>query len=76
MTWIMAFIYPIIAILIIDDVRFVQYFTSTRAAFSSLGAKLSSLVTADILVLSSGFVGAILSGFTMRILRKKGYRMF
>ncbi len=76
MTWIMAVIYPIIAILIIDKVKFTEYFTSPAASFSSLGTTISKLAVADLVILASGFAGAIIAGITMRILRKKGYRMF
>nr|WP_233711506.1 YuiB family protein [Lederbergia citrisecunda] len=76
MTWIMAVIYPIIAILIIDKVDFSEYFTNARASFTSLGNSLSELAPADIAILASGLFGAIVSGVTMRVLRAKGYRMF
>ncbi|MBT2687578.1 YuiB family protein [Bacillus sp. ISL-47] len=76
MSWIMAIIYPIIAVLIIDKVRFIEYFQNTGESFSSLGVELSSLALADILILSSGMAGAIVAGITIRLLRKKGYRMF
>ncbi|RLQ96519.1 YuiB family protein [Falsibacillus albus] len=76
MTWIMAIAYPIVAILIIDDVPFIQYFRNSGDSFSQLGTKITSLAPADILILSSGLAGAIFAGITMRILRQKGYRMF
>lgn len=76
MSWIMAVIYPIIAILIIDKVRFIEYFTNGKEAFSSLGSELSQLATADVLILSSGLAGAIGAGITIKLLRKKGYQMF
>jgi hypothetical protein len=76
MSWIMAIIYPIIAIFIIDKVRFIEYFQNTGEALSSLGVELSSLALADILILSSGMAGAVVAGITIRLLRKKGYRMF
>ncbi|MEH7108427.1 YuiB family protein [Bacillus sp. JJ1764] len=76
MSWIMAIIYPIIAILIIDKVRFVEYFTDSSAAFHSLGQKLASLATADILILTSGLAGAIAAGITIKMLRRNGYQMF
>ncbi|MCS0788133.1 YuiB family protein [Cytobacillus pseudoceanisediminis] len=76
MSWIMAIIYPIIAIFIIDKVRFIEYFQNPSESFSSLGVELSSLALADILILSSGMAGAIVAGITIRLLRKKGYRMF
>ncbi|MRX73200.1 hypothetical protein GJU40_13705 [Bacillus lacus] len=76
MTWIMAIIYPIVCILIIDNVRLVQYFTAPGASFSALGDKILSLAAADILILCSGLAGAIAAGFVMIALRKRGYQMF
>ncbi|MBS4173934.1 YuiB family protein [Bacillus sp. FJAT-49736] len=76
MTWLMAIIYPIIALLIIDDVRFIDYFTDTSRAFHKLGDKLSLLHAPDIIILICGLLGAIVAGITMKTLRKKGYRMF
>ncbi|WP_449622561.1 YuiB family protein [Robertmurraya sp. Marseille-Q9965] len=76
MTWIMAVVYPIITIFIVDKVRFIEYFTDSKSSFSELGTRFSHLALADILILSSGLAGAIGAGITMRILRKKGYRMF
>lgn len=76
MTWIMAFVYPIVAVLIVDKVNFTDYFTSPSASFSSLGTSISKLAAADLIILLSGLTGAVAAGFTMRFLRKKGYRMF
>jgi ABC-type multidrug transport system fused ATPase/permease subunit len=76
MTWVMAVIYPIIAIFIIDKVRFIEYFRNSKESFVELGNLLMSLAPADMLILSSGLAGAIAAGFTMKVLRKKGYAMF
>ncbi|WP_141433859.1 YuiB family protein [Bacillus sp. 03113] len=76
MSWIMAMIYPFIAILIIDRVRFSQYFIDALASFNDLINRFSHLAIADILIISSGFIGAIAAGFTIKLLRKKGYYMF
>jgi hypothetical protein len=76
MSWIMAIIYPIIAILIIDEVRFIQYFTNAIHSFSELLTKIGSLAIADILILSCGWGGALVAGVTIKTLRKKGYQMF
>jgi hypothetical protein len=38
--------------------------------------QLKNLLMVDYIVLTSGLVGAILSGVTIRFLRAKGYRMF
>lgn len=75
-TWVMAIVYPIIVILIIDKVSFWQYFTDFRAAMVSLGQQILGLQTVDAVILSSGFIGAIASGVVIRILRAKGYEMF
>jgi hypothetical protein len=76
MTWLMAIIYPIVVIFIIDEVRVYEYFTKPKYAFQLLGEKLSALHTADILILASGLVGAIISGIVIKLLRKQGYQMF
>lgn len=76
MSWIMAVIYPLITIFIVDQVRFIEYFTNSGQAFSELGEKITGLAMADILILSSGMAGAILAGVVIRLLRKKGYQMF
>ena len=76
MSWIMAIIYPIVCILIVDNVRFTEYFTSPGSSFSSLGERILSLALADVLILVSGFAGAIVSGIVIKMLRKRGYQMF
>ncbi len=76
MSWVMAIIYPVVTIFIVDDVRFIDYFRHTQESFASLGDKLSSLAVADISILLSGLVGAILAGVAIKMLRKNGYQMF
>ena len=76
MTWFMAIIYPIVVILIIDEVKVYEYFTKPVYAFKLLGTKLMALQPVDIIILASGLVGAIISGFVMKLLRKQGYQMF
>jgi purine-cytosine permease-like protein len=76
MTWLMAIVYPIVVILIIDEIGFFDYFTTPSIAFQALLEKLMSLHGADILILSSGLAGAIIAGFVIKALRKNGYQMF
>jgi Putative membrane protein len=76
MSWIMAIIYPIVAIFIVDKVKFIEYFTNSKTAFTDLGERISSLATADVLILLSGLAGAIVAGITIKLLRKNGYQMF
>ncbi|WP_053360446.1 YuiB family protein [Bacillus sp. FJAT-27251] len=76
MSWIMAILYPVITIFIIDDVRFIEYFRNSGPAFRELGSKIASLAPADIAILGCGLAGAIAAGFVIRLLRKKGYQMF
>ncbi|MET3576921.1 YuiB family protein [Bhargavaea ullalensis] len=76
MTWLMAIVYPVVVVLIIDDVSFTKYFTSPGMAFSRLGDKFMALHAADVMILSGGMAGAILAGLAMIILRKQGYQMF
>ena len=76
MSWVMAVIYPIVVILIIDEVKAIEYITKPGHAFSMLGEKLMALHTVDLVILSSGMIGAILSGIVSKLLRKQGYQMF
>jgi purine-cytosine permease-like protein len=76
MSWIMAIIYPIVCVFIIDEVRFIDYFRSPGSSFGALGDKITSLAVADILILASGLLGAILSGIVIKMLRNRGYQMF
>lgn len=76
MTWLMAIVYPIVVILIIDEIDFFEYFTQPVMAFQALGDKLLSLHFADITILTSGLIGAIIAGIVIKLLRKNGYQMF
>ncbi len=76
MTWLMAIIYPIVVVLIIDEVNMYEYLTKPKYAFDLLGQKIMALHTVDVVILASGLVGAIISGFVMKLLRKQGYQMF
>ncbi|MFD1066477.1 YuiB family protein [Oceanobacillus locisalsi] len=75
-TWLMACLYPIIMIFIIDNVSFFSYFTSPEESFSALGDRIVGLTVADIVILLAGFIGTIVSGYVIRFLRKSGYQMF
>ncbi|WP_088006535.1 YuiB family protein [Indiicoccus explosivorum] len=75
-TWFMAIVYPVVVLLIIDEVGFFDYITDSGRSFSLLGDRAASLAPADIAILTAGFAGAVTAGIVMRILRKMGYRMF
>ncbi len=75
-SWIMAVIFPLIAIYIINNAKLINYVKNPTATFGQIGNNVTSLAFADIVILSSGFIGAIASGITIKILRKKGYQMF
>lgn len=75
-TWAMTIIYPIIIILIVDSLGITAYFTQPKEAFATFFNHLAQLQIADIIVLTAGLIGAILSGITSKTLRKKGYQMF
>ena len=76
MSWIMAIIYPIIGFLIIDEVRFIEYFTNTLASLAGLFSRFTQLALADLLILACGWGGAIIAGIAIKALRKRGYQMF
>lgn len=76
MTWLMAIVYPIVILLVVDDVGFFDYFTDPGQSFSMLGDTITSMTGSDIAVLVAGWAGAITSGIVMKVLRKMGYQMF
>ncbi|WP_219915722.1 YuiB family protein [Mesobacillus zeae] len=76
MSWVMAIIYPIVTIFIVDKVRFIDYFKNSGKSFSELGNRFGNLAPADLMILASGFAGALAAGFIIKLLRKKGYQMF
>src|SRR5699024_8561834 len=75
-TWLMSFLYPIIVIIIIYGISTFDYILKPNEAFPILMDKLTSLQIVDIVVLSSGLVGTIVSGIVIRMLRRSGYQMF
>lgn len=72
----MAILYPFVISLIVGDSSLGEYFTGPGEAFSSTFSKMTSLALVDIIILSSGFVGTIVSGIVIKFLRKSGYQMF
>jgi hypothetical protein len=76
MTWIMAVIYPLVTIAIVDGISTFDYIFKTNESFGILGEKIVGLQPVDITILLIGFLGAVTSGFVMRLLRAKGYQMF
>ncbi|MGM8211959.1 YuiB family protein [Virgibacillus sp. W0430] len=75
-TWVMAFIYPVIVLLIVDGISTFEYFKNPIGSFSIAFSKLVSLTIVDIIILSSGLLGTIVSGLVIKFLRKNGYQMF
>ncbi|KEP28250.1 MULTISPECIES: YuiB family protein [Bacillus] len=76
MSWIMAILYPIVCLFIINNQKMVTYVREPGIAFSGIGDRIVSLAVADIIILLSGLIGAIASGFVINALRKRGYQMF
>lgn len=75
-TWLMAVLYPFVIALIVADSSFGEYFTKPTIAIPSTFSQMISLPPVDIIILSSGLLGAIVSGIVIKMLRKSGYQMF
>ncbi|WP_090234821.1 YuiB family protein [Lentibacillus halodurans] len=75
-TWLLAVIYPFIVLIIVDDISTVEYFTSPGESFAQAFSRLTNITAADITILLAGFIGTIVSGFVIRLLRRSGYQMF
>ncbi|WP_062199481.1 YuiB family protein [Massilibacterium senegalense] len=69
-TWLMALIYPIVVFMIVYKML------DTKFSVSAILNGFTKLGGADIVILTTGFVGSVLAGVTIKTLRKKGYQMF
>lgn len=72
----MSFVYPVVIIIVISKVNIFKYFVSPQEAFSTAFANVMNITLVDWIILCSGLVGTIVSGFVVRFLRKSGYQMF
>lgn len=75
-TWLMSFVYPIIILLIVDDLSKVEYIKRPIYAITTAFSNLMNITLVDVIILASGFVGTIVSGIVIKFLRKSGYQMF
>ncbi|WP_425445261.1 YuiB family protein [Virgibacillus proomii] len=75
-TWLMTIVYPFVVAIIIDNIPTWDYFSAPGEAFSKLANRLAEITIIDISILAAGFVGTIVSGIVIRLLRKSGYQMF
>lgn len=75
-TWLMSFLYPIFVVMMIDEQSTITYFTAPGSAFEQLLNRIVHLTIADSTILIAGFVGTIVSGIVIKLLRKSGYQMF
>lgn len=72
----MSIIYPVIVLLIVGNVGVTSYFTNPVVAFKSTFSLLITITPIDIIILTAGFVGTILAGVVVKMLRNRGYQMF
>jgi|SRR5699024_2173034 len=75
-TWLMSFLYPIIMFLVIGKVNVFKYITSPSEAWSTAYENVIKINYIDVIILSAGLVGTIVSGIVIKMLRKRGYQMF
>ncbi|HLR52647.1 MAG TPA: YuiB family protein [Candidatus Avamphibacillus sp.] len=75
-TWLMSIIYPLIVLMIVDNLSTVEYFKNPGASFATAFDNLMNVTPVDIIILLAGFAGTIVSGFVIKFLRKSGYQMF
>ncbi len=67
----MAILSPFVLLLWIDQISIMDYVTNPSASFAHVKERIGSLASADLIILSSGIVGAIVSGIVIQTLRKK-----
>jgi len=72
----MAILYPNIISIIVSKNELIDYFVRPKIAFSIVYDTMTSLAIADIVILSGGLAGTIVSGIVIKMLRRRGYQMF
>lgn len=72
----MAILYPVVISVVVSDSKVAEYFSTPKTAIVSTVQKMISLPIVDIVILSSGLLGTIVSGIVIKMLRKNGYQMF
>ncbi|MCP8969799.1 YuiB family protein [Ectobacillus ponti] len=75
-TWVMVVVYPLICVFIIDKISTWEYFSQPAAAFTALKTHFFALGKADVIILTTGLLGAVMSGVIIKTLRQRGYQMF
>lgn len=75
-TWLMTFVYPVIIILIVGKAKLSDYFITPKTAFSATYQDFLAINYVDVIILTSGLVGTIVSAFVIKYLRRTGYQMF
>ena len=75
-TWFMSFVYPVIILLIVDNISTLEYFKNPIAAVKIGFSELIQITFIDVIAFGSGFVGTIVAGIVIKLLRKSGYQMF
>ncbi|GAA0430922.1 MAG: YuiB family protein [Bacillota bacterium] len=75
-TWLMAFLYPFVVLIIVDNMSTMEYLKAPGSAFSEAFSRLMQITPVDIAILVAGFAGTIVSGIIIKLLRKSGYQMF
>lgn len=75
-TWLMSIFYPIIMILLIANENVFKYITSPTETIPAAFEKLINIGFVDLIIFSAGFLGTIVSGIVIKMLRKRGYQMF
>lgn len=72
----MSFIYPIIVILIVDNMSTLEYIKNPGYAFPEALRQIAQITPVDVIILGAGFAGTIVSGIVIKMLRRNGYQMF
>jgi hypothetical protein len=75
-TWLMSYLYPVVVLLIVDDLPVTAYFTNPISSISEAFSRMAQITLVDWVILASGLAGTIVSGIVIKLLRRSGYRMF
>ena len=75
-TWLMTYLYPVIIFVMVGKSPLSSYFISPINTVKATWHDFTGINFVDVIILTTGLVGTIVSGFVIRYLRKHGYQMF
>src|SRR5699024_12002118 len=75
-TWLMAFLYPIFVVIMVDNQSTTEYFKAPKGAFNHALDRIVVLTPADITMLTDSFTVTIVLSFVIKFIRRIFYHIY